>query len=61
MTRTLTIVGALSNAGAYAPGQEKAPTAFRSHALVEALRAHGSRVVDHGDHHSKRCVADGHR
>jgi arginase len=49
MTRTLTLIGAPSSAGAYAPGQEKAPTAFRSHGLVEALRARGRRVVDRGD------------
>jgi arginase len=49
MTRTLTIIGAPSSAGAYAPGQEKAPTAFRLHGLVEALRARGRRVVDRGD------------
>jgi arginase len=49
MSRTLTIIGAPSSAGAYAPGQEKAPTAFRSHGLVEALSARGRRVVDHGD------------
>jgi arginase len=49
MTRDLTIIGAPSSAGAYAPGQEKAPAAFRSHGLVEALTAHGRRVVDRGD------------
>jgi arginase len=49
MTRTLTIIGAPSSAGAYAPGQEKAPTAFRLHGLVEALRARGRHVVDRGD------------
>jgi arginase len=49
MTRTLAIIGAPSSAGAYAPGQEKAPTAFRSHGLVEALRARGRCVVDRGD------------
>src|SRR5262245_18833947 len=49
MTRTLAIIGAPSSAGAYAPGQEKAPAAFRSHGLVEALRARGRRVVDRGD------------
>ena len=49
MSRTLTIIGAPSSAGAYAPGQEKAPAAFRSHGLVEALTARGRRVVDRGD------------
>ena len=37
MTRTLCLVGAPSSAGAYAPGQEKAPAAFRRHGLVAAL------------------------
>jgi arginase len=49
MTRTLAIIGAPSSAGAYAPGQEKAPAAFRSHGLVEALRVRGRCVVDRGD------------
>jgi arginase len=49
MTRTLTIIGAPSGAGAYALGREKAPGAFRSHGLVGALRARGRRVADRGD------------
>jgi arginase len=47
--RSLTIVGAPSSAGAYAPGQEKAPAAFRRYGLIEALKAAGVPVQDSGD------------
>lgn len=49
MTRGLSIVGAPSSAGAYAPGQEKAPAAFREHGLVRTLAARGRQVRDLGD------------
>lgn len=49
MTRTLEIVGAPSSSGAYAPGQERAPSAFRAHGLVESLRTSGREVRDRGD------------
>lgn len=49
MIRTLSLVGAPSSAGAYAPGQEKAPAAFRRHGLVSALAESGLRVNDRGD------------
>jgi arginase len=38
-----------SSAGAYAPGQEKAPRALRDAGLLVALTAAGIPVVDHGD------------
>jgi arginase len=38
-----------SSAGAYAPGQEKAPRALRDAGLLVALTAAGIAVVDHGD------------
>jgi arginase len=47
--RTLSVIGAPTSAGAYAPGQEKAPVAFRRHGLIEALAERGCRVVDRGD------------
>jgi arginase len=47
--RTINLIGAPSSAGAYAPGQEKAPTAFRRHGLVRVLEASGWRVNDLGD------------
>lgn len=49
MSRILRLVGAPSSAGAYAPGQEKAPAAFRRHGLIPALMEAGRRVEDHGD------------
>jgi arginase len=45
----LTLIGAPTSAGAYAPGQEKAPAAFRRHGLVKALERGGRRIVDRGD------------
>jgi arginase len=47
--RLLNIIGAATSAGAYSPGQEQAPAAFRRHGLVEALRSLGGAVRDHGD------------
>jgi arginase len=49
MTSVLNLIGAPSSAGAYAPGQEKAPAAFRRHGLIEALTAAGVNVADRGD------------
>jgi arginase len=49
MPRSLSLIGAPSSAGAYAPGQEKAPATFRRHGLVPALQAAGLRVRDRGD------------
>jgi arginase len=49
MLRSLSIIGAPSSAGAYAPGQEKAPAAFRRHGLISALMQTGQRVHDRGD------------
>lgn len=42
----LTVVGAPTSAGAYAPGQEDGPEALRAAGLLEAL---GPHVVDGGD------------
>lgn len=49
MSDRLAIIGAPSSAGAYAPGQEKAPAALRGIGLVELLSARGIRVDDRGD------------
>ncbi len=49
MTRPLSIVGAPSSAGAYAPGQEKAPATFRRHGLIQALARAGRQIHDRGD------------
>jgi arginase len=45
----LTVVGAPTSAGAYAPGQEDGPAALRAHGLLDALFAGGGEVVDAGD------------
>src|SRR5688500_13400314 len=47
--RALSIIGAPSSAGAYAPGQEKAPAAFRRHGLADVLSHSGHNVTDRGD------------
>jgi len=47
--RPLSILGAPSSAGAYGPGQERAPEAFRRHGLVAALAGAGVTVADRGD------------
>ena len=47
--RRLTLIGAPSSAGAYAPGQEKAPAAFRRHGLLKALAESGIECRDVGD------------
>jgi arginase len=43
------VIGVPSSAGAYAPGQEKAPRALRDAGLLAGLRSAGVTVVDHGD------------
>jgi arginase len=47
--RTLSVVGAPTSAGAYGPGQERAPSAFRRHGLHTSLESRGLDVVDRGD------------
>ena len=47
--RRIDIVGAPSSAGAYAPGQEKAPQAWRAAGLIGLLEERGITVTDRGD------------
>lgn len=47
--RPISILGAPSSAGAYAPGQELAPQALRDVGLLGTLRRHGLVVSDRGD------------
>lgn len=54
----LTVIGAASSAGAYGPGQERAPATFRGYGLVEALREAGLAVEDAGDVASRVFVDD---
>ena len=49
MPRRLEIVGAPSSAGAYSPGQERAPAAWRDAGLVARLEERGIEVHDRGD------------
>jgi arginase len=58
MSNRLTIIGAPTSAGAYAPGQEKAPNAFRRHGLIPALEAAGWQIHDAGDVASFRWRPD---
>jgi arginase len=58
MSNRLVIVGAPSSAGAYAPGQEKAPAALRAAGLLEFLAARGITVDDRGDVSGFRWRAD---
>jgi arginase len=46
---TLTIIGAPSSAGAYAPGQEDGPHALRAAGFAEELRRLGATINDRGD------------
>lgn len=58
MSGRLAVVGAPSSAGAYAPGQEKAPAALRAIGLLEYLSAAGITVDDRGDVSGFRWRAD---
>ena len=49
MPNRLTVVGAPTSAGAYAPGQEQAPSALRAAGLLGFLSAAGIAVDDRGD------------
>jgi arginase len=49
MARPLAVIGVPSSAGAYAPGQEKAPAALRAAGLPAGLVAAGLDVADNGD------------
>ena len=49
MTRTVSVIGVPTSAGAFAPGQEQAPAALRAAGLLEALAAAGLGVADGGD------------
>jgi arginase len=49
VSRSIAIIGAPTSAGAYSPGQEDAPVAFREAGLAAALSEAGFEVVDRGD------------
>jgi arginase len=58
MPRSLAVIGAPSSAGAYSPGQEKAPAALRNAGLITFLRENGIDCTDLGDIESFRWRAD---
>jgi arginase len=58
MPTPLAIIGAPSSAGAYAPGQEKAPQALRAAGLIDKMRALALVVEDRGDAPGFRWQAD---
>lgn len=47
--KSLGLMGVPTSAGAFAPGQEKAPAALREAGLVTRLEEKGLDIVDHGD------------
>ena len=49
MTNESVLIGAPSSAGAFAPGQEKAPTLLREAGLIAYLTEAGLRIEDQGD------------
>ena len=49
MVRTIAYIGVPTSLGSYAPGQEKAPQAFRDAGFPDMLRKEGLTVVDYGD------------
>ena len=49
MREELTLLGVPTSAGAFAPGQERAPRELRRAGLVERLRETGTEVTDLGD------------
>ena len=55
---SLDLIGVPSSAGAFAPGQEKAPAALREAGLIELLRDGGVVVNDHGDSAVRRFGVD---
>lgn len=58
MTTKLRVIGAASSAGAYGPGQEQAPAAFRRSGLLPHLSGVGLAVTDAGDVASATFRAD---
>jgi arginase len=49
VSRPLGVIGVPTSAGAFAPGQERAPAALRRAGLLDALGDAGTVVRDHGD------------
>jgi arginase len=58
MVRRLDLIGAPSSAGAYSPGQERAPQALRAAGLLTSLAERGITVHDRGDVPGERWRID---
>ena len=58
MRRRISIIGAPSSAGSFAPGQEGAPAAIRAAGLVASLERAGHEVSDLGDTRAFRWQPD---
>ena len=58
MVGSLNLLGVPSSAGAYAPGQELAPSALRNAGLVKELETRGFSVNDLGDVPTARWQVD---
>jgi arginase len=58
MTRSIGVIGVPTSAGAFAPGQERAPRALREAGLLESLRERRLAVHDHGDRPTWRWRPD---
>jgi arginase len=58
MNRELDVIGVPSSMGAFAPGQERAPTALREAGLVDAIREAGVAVRDLADPPVRRWRPD---
>jgi arginase len=57
-TTSIVVIGAPTSAGAYSPGQEKAPDALRAAGLFALLEAEGFDVTDLGNTQSFRWSPD---
>jgi arginase len=58
VARTLGLIGIPTSMGAFAPGQEKGPTALRNADLLGRLSRSGVEVADHGDAAMQRWRPD---
>jgi arginase len=56
--RAVGVIGVPTSAGAFAPGQERAPSALRQAGLLSELTAAGLDVHDHGDRETWRWRPD---
>jgi arginase len=58
VSRRIGVIGVPTSAGAFAPGQERAPQALREAGLMARLREQGLEALDHGDREGWRWRPD---